>query len=145
MSGRQSIFPGIFIRSITIETPPFDEPGVIQDFVGRGLTNDFDMLQKAADFSEENVGKFIQEADDIIGPLRDTFRIKYNLRVRTIPLPGVINPLNERGVSLRGRTFVRAKNPFEPDIIEIEEPTLNETLSAEDIGNVYNVTVTVTK
>lgn len=151
---RQTAFPGIWIESIGIEKPPFDESGVIQEFVGRGVTKEFELLQKAAEFSEENVEQFIQDAEDMIGPTRDSFRIKYNLKVRAAPtqeigLPDAVvsftNWLAERSVSARARTFARAKNPFEPDVIEVNEPQFNSTLSGDKIGDVYDVTVTVTK
>lgn len=144
-NGRQSAFPGIFIKSIKIETQPFDEPGVIQEFVGRGITREFEMLQRAADFSEERVGEFINDAEDMIGPFRDNFRIKYDLVIRGVKVPDILKVMNERGISARARLFARVKNPFEPDVIEVSEPQLNEQLSSDEIGSVYDITVTVTK
>lgn len=143
--GRQSAFPGIFIDSIEVETPPFDINGVIQEFVGRGFTKDFELLQQASDVSEENVGEWINDAEELIGPFRDKFKLKYNLIIRAVKVPDTLSVMNERGVSARARLFARTKNPFEPDMIEVSTPEINEQLSGEEIGDVYNVSVTVTK
>lgn len=147
---RQSAFPGIFISSIEVEKPPFDEPGVIQEFVGRGVIHEFEMMRRASDITEENIGEVITSVEELIGPLRDSFRVKYNLRVKAAvgqfrDISDLMIRIQKRSVKSRARLFVRVKNPFEPDILEVTEPELNEELSIEEIGNVYNVTVTVTK
>lgn len=147
---RQSAFPGIFVESIEVEKPPFDEPGVIQEFVGQGVMRDFEVLQRASSFSEETVGEFLQSAEDQIGPLRDSFKLKYNLKIRAAAgrfadVSSVITKIQMRTVRGRARLFVRVKNPFEPDILEVKEPELDEQLSSEELGNAYDVTVTVTK
>lgn len=159
MADRQTAFPGIIVDSIEIEQPPFDEPGVIQDFVGRGMISEFEVPKRAADFTEDTVGEKIKRAEEMIGPLRDTYRIKYNLQVRVVPTDVVdafemipdkfgIDPLvaaHERVVSARARAFTRAKNPFEPDVIEIRTPSKNIRMSNENIENIYDVTTAVTK
>lgn len=149
---RQTVFPGILVDSIEIEKPPFDQPGVIQEFVGRGVTKDFETLQQGAEFSSEIVDGFIREAENMIGPLRDTYRIKYNLIIRSSPEVTnreILNDVKEnfanRSVSSRARIFTRAKNTFEPDLIQVSNPVVDEQLSTEEIGRVYQVTTTVTK
>lgn len=141
MTGRETAFPGIYISEMEVQKPPFDEEGVIQDFVGRGAIKDFELLQRAADFSEENIQDTIESLEEVIGPLRDTFRLTYHLKVKAV----TDSMFTERGVSVRARTYVRSNNPFSTDNINVSEPTVDRTLSSEDIGTVYDVYVTVVK
>lgn len=148
---RQSALPGIFIESIEVEKPPFDEPGVVQEFVGEGITKEFDTLKKAEEMTVGRLRDILQELEDIIGPFRDDFKVKYNLQVRTFPEPpgvadvGLSSRLQKRSVRTRARIFARLKNPFEPDVIEVSTPKKNPRLSGEETGEVYEVSVTVTK
>jgi hypothetical protein len=156
---RQTVFPGIWVAGIEVEKPPFDEPGVVQEFVGRGVVKDFEVLKRSGEFTEENVGEFLQDAEEMIGPLRDTYRIKYDLRVRAISDMGVfssggpldvdfvdhLQSLQDRSVSARARSWARVKNPFEPDVFEVGEPSKNKELTDHVTGEVYDVTVSVTK
>lgn len=150
---RQTAFPGIWVERIGVSTPPFDEKGVIQEFVGQGVLKDLEPLQRATDFSEDTVGDFIQDAEDMIGPLRDTYRVEYSLIVRATPQSNVgprvvsqgIQRLRKRSIKARARAFVRAKNPFEPEIINVREPSRNSRLSGDNMGDMYDVRVMVTK
>lgn len=139
--GRQTAFPGIMVEAIRVQKPPFDEEGVVQEFVGRGATHKFEPIQQAADLTPESISNVLEGMEDIIGPLRDTYKIKYELLVR-VP---VSNPASKRAVSLRARTYARVKNPFEPDILEVSNPVKDVGLSGDEVGDIYRVTVSVTK
>lgn len=160
---RQTAFPGIWIDSMKIEgmTPPDRgfivesnprvEEGIMEEAVERGLTREFDTLQRAAEFSSDTVGDFIREAESRIGPFLDGFLLTYNLKIRSNPEVtdiDVLNKLNkaksERIVSARARTYVRVKNPFEPEIFEVSVPKKDRSLSGDGL-DVYDVSVTVTK
>lgn len=138
---RKTAFPNIWLESIEVAKPPFDEAGVVQEFVGRGATKEIRPIQNAADFSPDNIGKFLESAEGMIGPLRDEFKLKYNILVRA----PVDNDFTKRGTSIRARTFGRVKNPFEPDVIEVSDPRVNSRMSSDKTGVVYDVSVTVTK
>lgn len=152
---RRTAFPNIWIESIEVQKPPFDERGVIQEFVGRGALREFEPLQKADDITPEMLEDAIQNFEESIGPLRDSFRVRYNLIVRATPstaeeaVPSQVSDFGEwirqRVVTARARTFVRVKNPFEPDIIEADEPRLNRNLSQDNPANFYDISVSVTK
>ena len=143
---RQSVFPAILVEEISVHNPPFDESGVIQEFVGEGVYREYEALRKAADFSDDTVGRFIREAEDMIGPIRDTYRIRYSLLVRAAT--GTF--ISERGAKARARAFTRVKNPFEPEFIHIrrieEVPELSEAMvMGKRLGTVYRVVTEVTK
>lgn len=140
---RQTAFPGIWVESIKVEKPPFDEKGVVQEFVGRGATREWETLKKASDFTGEKMSDVLDDMEKSVGPLRDTFKLKYNLLVRSAPQ--VPSRLQSRSVSARARAWARAKNPFEPDVMEVSIPTKNTHMSTEALGEVFDVTVTVTK
>lgn len=140
-SGRRTSFPNIWVESMKVEKPPFDEQGVIQEFVGRGVVSEFEVPKKAADVSKDTVGQLLDSVEESIGPLRDTFRLKYRLVVR-VPMG---NPFTKRGVRLRARAFVRMKNPFEPDLIEVSPVQQAGGLFENMKGDFYKVSVTVTK
>lgn len=143
---RQSAFPGILVEEVKVETPPFDEPGVIQEFVGRGVTNEFEALKKANEFTEDTIGDILDSAEDMIGPLRDTFRIRYTLLVRA----ATGTRLSKRGAKARARAFTRAKNPFEPDLVKVRSAEIASEFSGAEVmgrelGTVYRVETQVTK
>ena len=135
---RQTAFPGILIESIKVEKPPFDEKGVIQEFMGRGVTMEFDMLQRAADISNKQIHDKIESAEDMIGPLRETYRISYNLKIVAVPAGDseLIQSLQNRSLSSRARAFVRVKNPFEPHVIDVSEP-VKDTASVVKRWEIY--------
>lgn len=151
---RRTAFPNIWVDSISVQKPPFDESGVVQEFVGRGATREFPGVKRASKIEEDTVQKIIGELEEMIGPISDSFRLRYHLRVRTGPTKDIVEGgpieefdgwLKERTVSSRARAFARAKNPFEPDVFEVSDPVFNEGMSGRDMGDFYNVTVTVTK
>lgn len=138
---RSTALPNIWVAGLKAEKPPFDEPGVVQEFVGRGVTTEFEIPKKAEDFTQTSVKNLLDSFERSIGPLRDTFKLKYNLLVRSPKA----NPLSRRAVRMRARGYVRSKNPFEPDLISVGTPTLNKDEWGDIRGDVYEVTVEVTK
>lgn len=147
---RQTAFPGVLLESIKVEKPPFDEPGVIQEFVGRGATASFDNFPDWKEVSPTFIETKLEELEEMIGPLRDTFKMRYNLLVRAPSIPtitdaGVAKNVQKRTVSTRSRAYVRAKNPFEPDILEVGEPSIDKKMSEDGSIDIYRVPVWVTK
>lgn len=138
---RRTAFPSMWLKSMKVETPPFDEDGVVQEFVGRGITRDFEPFKEAGQITQERIGSEIQSIQQDFDLVADEFKIRYNLYVK-VP---VDNPFSERGVSARARTWTRLKNPFETDVIEVSNPTKDESLSGDDFGTVYKVSTTVRK
>lgn len=126
---RQTSFPGVLVESIRVEKPPFDEKGVIQEFVGRGMTREFPSPEM--DLTPDQVEDVIDSASELIGPLRDTFKMRYNLVVRSVPFKRV-ERVKERSISTRARAYVRVKNPFEPDIIKVGEPSRAKEFEEEE-------------
>lgn len=161
---RQTAFPGIFIESMKLEAKtvpdrgfilenePRPEVGIMEEAVNRGVTREIEPIQRAAEFSSDTVGNFIRQAESMIGPFIDPFELTYNLKVKARPMArdeGLLSEVGkgqiERSVSARARLFARVKNPFEPEIMEISTPTKDTQMSGEDVGDVYDVSVTVTK
>lgn len=155
INSRRTAFPNVWLESIEVQKPPFDEKGVIQEFVGRGALKEFEPLQNADKITPNMLQNSLENIEESIGPLRDEFRVRYNMIVRTTPDIGsqIMPPevlefgdwLRERSVSTRSRLFVRAKNPFEPDVIEVGTPRKNKRLSEDQTADFWDVTVTVTK
>lgn len=149
--GRQTAFPGIVLESLEVRSQ-HDEEGAIKNFVDRGLTAEFETIRNANQFTEDTIGDIIQNLESNIGPLGDDFRIIYTMLVRAKPVlteNDFLNTINtgtsERSVSMRSRGFVRTKNPFEPDIIEVGQPTKDEQMSEDIVGTVYQIDVMITK
>lgn len=144
--GRQTAFPGILVEEVRIQSPPFDEPGVVQEFVGEGIISEFEPIKRAAEFTEDTVGDLIESAEEMIGLTRDTFQIRYTLMVRS----ATDTRISRRGAKARARAFTRAKNPFEPDVINVVSAEVDHSLSGAEVmgrelGTVYRVTTEVTK
>lgn len=161
---RQTAFPGIFIESMELEalTPPDrgfvleNEPrpevGIMEEAVKRGMTKEFETLQRAADVSSDMIGDFIRDVESSIGPFIDPFQLTYNMKIQAKPkitrqtsLNVISTRTSERSVTARGRLFVRAKNPFEPEVFEASVPKRDDELSTKKIGDVYDVSIMVTK
>lgn len=147
---RQTAFPGILVESISVKKPPFDEPGVIQEFVGLGVTREFKDLTEGKNLTPDRIEQILEDFEEHIGPLKDEFKIKYNLIIRSAPTPDIggevmARRLQKRTVSGRARVYARAKNPFEADLIRVSGPTFNSRMSVDAPLNYYNVTVEVTK
>lgn len=127
------------------------EEGIMEEAVNRGLTKEFETLQRASEFSSDTVGQFIRDAEAQVGPFLDGFILTYNLKVRAAPQVSdnkwaemVRMGLAERSVSARARLFARIKNPFEPDVFEVSTPRKDNKLSDDNL-DVYSVKVSVTK
>jgi len=161
---RQSAFPGIFVetmeleaktppeRGFIIENEPRPEVGIMEEAVKRGMTKEFETLQRGANFSSDTVGQFIRQVESSIGPFLDPFQLTYNLKVQAKPKITQNTALNtvgvrtsERSVSARARLFVRTKNPFEPEVFELSVPERDDDLSSKKIGDVYDISAMVTK
>jgi hypothetical protein len=161
---RQTVFPGIWVESMEVkgQAPPdrgfvvegYSRPdeGIMEEAVSRGVAKEFEALQRAAEFSADTVGAFINEAENQVGPFIDEFRLTYNLKVRTTPpirksaVSMITRGIKVRGVALRSRAFVRVKNPFEPEVIDVSNIDKDEELSSdEDPFDIYSATVEVTK
>jgi len=129
-----------------VEKPPFDEPGVVQEFVGEGVTREFEALKRASDFSRKTVGEFIESAEEMIGPVRESYKIRYTLLVRSASGTNI----SKRGAKARARAFTRAKNPFEPDFVHVRSAEIAQGISGaevmgRDIGTVFRVETEVSK
>ena len=148
---RQTAFPGIIVNSIRVRTSPSDDKGVIEEFGPSGVTTEFAGVKRAADLEPNRIRGIIEEAEELIGPLNDSFEMKYNLTVRGLPLPGsgkrnVIKSVQRRSVRLRARSFARIKNPFEPEILEVGDPSLNQGMTEVGEGlDYFDVSVWVSK
>lgn len=152
---RRTAFPNVWIESIEVEKPPFDEEGVIQEFVGQGVLREFEILQQADKTPPVMIRGMLSSFEESIGPLRDSFKITYNLIVRvTPPAAEDIAPeqvtefgdfLRKRRIKTTARAFARAKNPFEPDVIEVGEPRKNVGMSQDQPADFWDVSVSVTK
>lgn len=151
---RHAAFPNIWVKGIGIRQPPFDEPTTMDELVRRGATREFLELRRANKLEEETVQEVIDSLEEMIGPFRDSHKLEYQLLIRTMPTRDMVvgGPIEEfdgwlkdRTVSARARAFARAKNPFEPDLIEVDEPRYAPSISSDRAGDLYDVDVTVTK
>lgn len=130
--GRSTTFPGVYIESMEVEKPPFNEPGVVQEFVGPAATKDFNVLKRVDEVGKKTIQQWMDDFEELVGPLNDTFRLRYIYLTRA---------LTARLARPKVRAITRAKNPFEPDVIEVGKTELVE----EGTTNTYRVPVTVTK
>lgn len=133
---------GVYIEEVSIETPPYDDPNVLQEFVGRGVTREY-MLQPAQEITGGKIQDFLDQAEDMV-PLdqqSDRYRLKYNLLVRARA---------ERGATAKARTYARLVNPFSPNVMRIR--SVRETQRKKDIvssagpvNEFYDVTIITSK
>ena len=117
---------GVYIDEVEVSTPPYDDPDIITEFVGFGATRDY-MLEPASMVTKERVKDFLDTWDDKFGIKAGNFRLRYTLLVRA---------RTERGARSKARAYVRAVNPFSPDVIRIKESRVTKRHSdvASDIG-----------
>lgn len=147
----RTAFPNVWVESIEVETPPYDSEGEIQGAVGRGVTREFDALVSATDMTAGRISDFLEGAEEMIPMTRDQSKLTYNLVIRAVPNPGMgpfqryMQHWQERSAAGRARAFVRAKNPFEPDVIEVDDPVIDTRTSGEDVGTFYSVDASVLK
>lgn len=131
-----SSFPRVNVESLQVHTPPYNKPGVVQEFVGEGVTKELPEIPRGDSFSTERVENFVDEAREMIGLSSGEYQIKYTLLIRGV---------TKRGAKATARSFVRVKNSFETDMITVTEPELDGRLSSEKLGKVYRVTASVEK
>lgn len=126
------------MESLKVETPPFDKPGVIQEFVGRGATKQINALN----VETKDISHFIDEAKGMLGGFTlGEYRIKYTLLIRG----ATEGPISKRGAKATARAWTRAKNPFEVDMVNVHSIEIASDLSGDKLGTVYRVTTTVDK
>ena len=140
VDNRFSNIAGLYVDSIKVQKPPYDHPGVIQDFVGRGLTRDF-MLEPASEVTQGRVQEFLDSSISELGSTVDRVKLEYNLLVRA---------RSQRGASAKARAYVRGTNPFAARTIYFEN--IEETDEYDDLvsnidptGKFYEVKVFVAK
>ena len=131
-----SSFPRVNVEALQVHTPPYDKPGVVQEFVGRGVEKELPEIPRGDKFSTERVENFVDDAREMIPMNSGEYQIKYTLLVRGV---------TKRGAKATARSFTRVKNPFEADVITVTEPELDERMSSEKLGKVYRVTTSVEK
>lgn len=137
---RMTVVPGVFVDQLEVETPPYDEPGVVQEYVGKSLYRKYEVLQTPEKFGGKKVQNFLNSVRDQIGPLGNKYRIVYHLKVKGSA---------ERFARSKARTFTRLKNPFEPSKMSIRRiEQSNESIDEAIIDGpqkVYNVQVSASK
>lgn len=127
-----TIFPGILITELKIQQGDIPEPGVIKEFGPRGLTTEFEPAKMARDFSPDIVQDLIKN----FAAWDDDYWLEYRLQVQAAMA---------RSAKMKARAFVRVKNPFEADLINVHSVKKDEDMSGDKLGNVYNVRVRVNK
>lgn len=137
---RISNIAGVYVDSIKVQRPPYDQPGVIQEFVGEGWTKDF-MLEPASAVTGNRIQEFVDNSVSELGSTVDRVKLEYNLLIRARA---------ERGARAKTRGYIRGVNPFAPRVIHIE--SLEETSEFDDMisnidptGKFYKVRVFVAK
>lgn len=137
---RRTAVPGVFVEQLEVETPPYDEPGVVQEYVGESLYQEYETLQMPSRFGGQQVMNFIKEARDKIGFIGDEYQLIYHLKV---------SALMKRTARSKARAFARIKNPFEPkkmNVKRIQRSTSSFDKTLVDAPQkVYDVQVAVTK
>lgn len=129
----RSTASGVFVEEIAVHTPPYDKPGVIQEYVGDSLYHEYEVLESADNLTSDNVSKILDSARDTIGLRSGEYQIEYSLAVRAP---------TARAARLKARLFARLKNPTEFSRIAVSEP---EKYEKNRIMDGYEVTVTVEK
>lgn len=121
--GRQTPFPGIIVRSIHASAG------------GGGRSIEFDE-GLPEDIPTERIQSLINELR-VFGDPRVSSKITYKLYVASL------NPILAKA---KTRSFVRLKNPFEPQTIDVSEPVIDKGIGPLDNGrDVYRVEATISK
>lgn len=134
-----STITGVYVEDIKLETMPYDDPSIIQEYVGFGATHEY-MLEPAQSVTEGRIQEFMDTWSDKIQPV-DRYRLKYTLLVRA---------RHPRGARAKARAYVRAANPFEPKVIDVRnvsEVTRHQDVVSEvgPLSEFHDVTVVVSK
>lgn len=153
---KRTAMPTVYIEELSLEVPPYDEPGVVQEYVGEKWFLEYDFLQSAEDITQDTIIGFIKDLDESsrhFRPLVDEetntitdsaqFKLGYDFIISTLP------PRGERRAKAKARAFVRAKNPFEPSQVNIKSVERNKSLERAgekpaDV-NIWSVSATVEK
>lgn len=138
-------FPGVNVESMKVGTPPFDEPGVVQEFVGHGVTRE----PPSMEVDTSDISEFVDNAKEMFGEFPKMFgefptgryRIRYTLLIRG----ATEGPVSKRGAKATARAWTRAKNPFEVDVVNVHSVEIASDLSGDKLGTVYRVTTAVDK
>lgn len=120
---RQTAFPGIIVEQIDARAG------------GGGRSLEFDE-GLPEDINTERIESFTSQIN-IFGSDLVENKLTYHLHVAAY---------NNVSAKAKARAFVRLKNPFEPDVIEVSEPEKLKDLGVLKGGrNAYSVTVEVKK
>lgn len=136
---RRTAVPGVFVEKLEVATPPYDEPGVIQEYVGESLYQEYSGLQMPSEFGGQQVMELLSTARDAIGVIGDDYRIIYHLKVQAV---------HPRTARSKARTFARIKNPFEPKKMNVRRVSKARDLDEAYITgpqDTYDVQVMVSK
>lgn len=132
--GRQTSFPGILIRDIEASVGS-ENRTLDRGIGGTGRTIEFEE-GLPENIPTERIQSFINEVR-LFGDSHVDSSLTYNLYVAS---------MSPTLAKAKSRTFVRMKNPFEPDIIDVSEPVRDSGIGPLDKGrDVYRVSVTVSK
>ena len=139
-SRQLSKLTGVYVESIEVMTPPFEEPDVVQEFVGRGVTSEF-FLEPVEMVGRGRVQEFFTGAKDMLDPRGDRFRMRYSLLVRA---------RTRRSAEAKARSYARFVNPFTPEVMTVAEARVAHDKSdlIEGLGPLtefYNVSVELSK
>jgi len=120
---RQTAFPGVIIEEIEATA---GSGGRTLDFP-EGLPENI-----PTDRIESFTNEIRFFGSDLVGDSKLTYRLQ-------------VAGVSKSAAHLKGRTFVRAKNPFEPQIIEVRNVDKLKDMGVMELRNAYSVEVVVTK
>jgi len=115
------------------------------------MTAEFETLVSGTDMTVGKVNEVIESAEEMFPFTRDQYKLTYHLKIRTVPSGGMgpakkyIQNWQERSAAGRARAFVRAKNPFEPDVVDVDDPVRDAALTSDETGQFYSVDASVIK
>lgn len=116
--GRQTFFPGMIVDNIEARSP------------GGGVD-----VTDPLNLPLENITDNVRSLIDFLNPISmEHVTIVYNMKVSSY---------SKFAAESKARTFVRIKNPFEPDILEVSSNVVEKKGIAQ--RNIYSVRVEVEK
>lgn len=120
---RQTLFPGIIIEEIDAS------------YSGGGRTLEF-QEGLPENVPTDRIESFIGEMEFFGSRFSKENKLTYRLQVAAI---------SKYAAHLKSRTFVRAKNPFEPQFLEVKNVKELDDMGVMKARNAYSVDVVVTK
>lgn len=131
---------GVYVDEVQVLTPPYEEPGVIQEFVGEGITREY-MLEPAQEVTGGRIQEFLHNWSDKVDIRGDRYKMKYRLLVRA---------RSTQGAKAKAKTYIRAVNPFSPHLIhtgKIKQTERHKDIVTEigPLNEFYDVTIEVSK